>query len=174
MNIREELLKAHSREQADRICDYIGTDEKRFAELMEIMLGSEYRTIQRAAWPLSVCADKHPELFTPHLNKLLDLLLRDDLHNAVRRNITRLLQYVEIPKRLQGKAYSICLDLIADPKEFVAVKANAITVATQIARNEPTLMDELRMVSRPLLKDTPPSLKARLRPLFGKSLKESK
>lgn len=166
MNIRDALAAEHSLANTLAIVEYIGGDSKRFAELMKIFLEGEYRLTQRAAWPISVCAEKHPELIRPYLNKLIDLLERDGLHNAVKRNITRLLQFVEIPKRLQGKAYSHCIDLIADPKEFIAVKANAITVAENIARGEPALMDELRMVTRPLLKDATPALKARLRSLF--------
>lgn len=168
MNIRRTLEAEHSRKTCDDIAAYIGDDSVRFKELVNIFLEGEYRITQRAAWPISVCAEKHPELIRPYLNTFLDLLLRNDLHNAVKRNITRLLQFVEIPRRSQGKAYSICLDLIADPKEFVAVKANAITVAHKIAMSEPALTDELMMVTRPLIKDATPALKARLRPLFGK------
>lgn len=166
MDIRAELLKEHSRKQADLISIYIGTDASRFSELVSILFGNDHRAVQRAAWPISICVETHPELLTPHFNKLLDLLPQKDIHNAVKRNITRLLQFVEIPKRLQGKVYSHCIDLIADPNEFVAVKANAITIAEKIARTEPALMDELRMVAKPLLKDVPPSLRARLRPIF--------
>jgi hypothetical protein len=68
------------------------------------------------------------------------------VHNAVKRNVVRLLQYVHIPKRLAGKVYSHCIDLIADPDEPIAVRAFSMTVAEKIARREPALMDELRLV----------------------------
>ncbi len=166
MIIREVLESGHSKANTQKIADHIGGDAGRFKELITIFLAGEYRLTQRAAWPLSVCAEKHPELMRPYLNTFLDLLPRKDLHNAVKRNITRLLQFVEIPKRLQGKAYSHCLDLIADPKEPVAVKANAITVAEKIARTDPALMDELRMVVKPQLKGATAALHARVKGLF--------
>ncbi|MBX3243802.1 MAG: hypothetical protein KF685_05040 [Acidobacteria bacterium] len=166
MNIRETLESGHSRANTQKIADHIGGDAARFKELIALFLEGDYRLTQRAAWPISVCAEAHPELIRPYLNTFLDLLPRNDLHNAVKRNVTRLLQFVEIPKKLQGKAYSHCLDLIADPKEFVAVKANAITVALNIARSEPDLMDELRMIIKPQLKGATPALKARVKTLF--------
>lgn len=166
MIIREVLESGQSRANMLTIVAYISDDPVRFRELLDIFFEGEYRMTQRAAWPISVCAEKHPELLMPHLNMFLDLLPRNDLHNAVKRNVTRLLQFVEIPKRLQGKVYSHCLDLIADPKEPVAVKAFSITVARKIAESEPALMDELRLVVKPQLQNATPALRVRVRGLF--------
>lgn len=168
MDLKEVIAKEHSRKNCEAIVVFIGSDASRFKELTHIFFNGDRLLTQRAAWPISVCAETHPELITPYLNKLLDLLPKKDVHNGVKRNITRLLQFIEIPKRLQGKTYSICLDLIADPKEFIAVKANAITVAHSIAKSEPVLAGELMMVAEPLLKLKSPALNARIRPLFGK------
>lgn len=167
MNIREALESEHSRANIVKVVEYIGGDAGRFKKLVAIFLAGEHRTTQRAAWPLSVCAEKYPALMRPYLNMFLDLLPRKDLHNAVKRNITRLLQFVEIPKRLQGKAYSHCLDLIADQNEPIAVKAFSITVAEKIARSEPSLMDELRLVATEMIKDASPAIRVRLRRLSG-------
>ena len=146
MDIREVLASGQSRLNTLAIVEYIGNDPSRFAELMRVFLEGVYRSTQRAAWPISVCAEKHPELLKPYLPKLIDQLPRDDVHNAVKRNVVRLLQYVEIPKRLAGKVYSYCIDLIADPNEPIAVRAFSMTVAEKVARSEPILMDELRLV----------------------------
>lgn len=166
MIIREVLESGQSRANMLKIVAYIGDDPVRFRELLDIFFEGEYRMTQRAAWPISVCAEKHPELLMPHLNRLIDQLPRQDVHDAVKRNVVRLLQFVEIPKRLQGKVYSHCLDLIADPKEPVAVKAFSITVARKIAEAEPALMEELRLVVKPLLRNAAPALRVRVRGLF--------
>ena len=89
-----------------------------------------------------------PELIRPYLPKLLDCLARDDMHDAVKRNVLRLLQRVEIPRRLAGKVYSHCVDLIDDAFEPAAVRAFALTVAARIVKSEPDLMNELRLVVR--------------------------
>ncbi|HMO80553.1 MAG TPA: hypothetical protein PKD24_07155 [Pyrinomonadaceae bacterium] len=169
MTIRDLLFEAHSKEQTVKIVDHIGSDAKRFRELVDIFFAGPYRLTQRAAWPLSVVAEKRPELLRPYLNKLIDQLPKKDVHPAVKRNVVRLLQFVEIPKRLRGKVYSHCLDLIADPKEPIAVKAFSLTVAERIAHTEPALLEELRMVAAPLAKDASPGIKVRLRGILDQS-----
>ena len=102
MDIRQSLLAEHSKPQTMKIVEFIGADEKRFAELMKIFFAGEYRLTQRAAWPLNYCAERHPDLIQPYLPKLLNCLNRDDVHDAVKRNIVRLLQFIS-PKNLTPK-----------------------------------------------------------------------
>lgn len=154
MDIGAALRSEHSKDQTMRIVRFIGADAKRFKELMTIFFGPEYRMTQRAAWPVSYCIKDHPALIEPYLEKCIDLLTDKDTHNAVRRNIVRLLQYVEIPEKLLGKVYSHCIDLIDDVNEPVAVRAFAVTVATKIAKSEPDLIKELQLVVKKHLPHT--------------------
>lgn len=146
MDIHQALMAVHSKQQAAAIVEFIGDDPRRFAELMKLFFEGEYRLTQRAAWPMSYCAELHPELIRPYLPKLLGGLSRDDQHDAVKRNVLRLLQYIEIPRRLAGRIYTRCLELIDDPDEPIAVRAFAMTVAARIAKSEPDLLNELRLV----------------------------
>ena len=147
MNIRDALLEVHSKAQATKIADYISDDPKRFAELMKQLLGPVYRLSQRAAWPVSLCIEHDPELVKPYFNVLVRQLERDDTHVAVKRNVARLFQFVEIPKRYQGRLFDACYNLLADPAEPVAVRVSSMTVAAKIAKNEPHLLDELRLIA---------------------------
>lgn len=167
MKIKNAIGKEHSKENCEAIVAYIGGDSRRFGELIDVFFAGPYRVTQRAAWPLSVVAEKRPELLRPYLNKLIDQLPKKDVHPAVKRNVVRLLQFVEIPTRLRGKVYSHCLDLIADPKEPIAVKAFSLTVAERIARNEAALMEELRLVASSLADNASPGIRVRLRALEG-------
>lgn len=146
MNIREALLAEHSKRQTARIVRYIGSDRERFAELMRTFFAGPYRVTQRAAWPMNSCAERHPELILPYLAKLLEFAERNDVHDSVRRNAMRLLQYVDVPRRLKARVYSLCLELIGDLSQPVAVKVFAITAARRIAESEPSLMQELSLV----------------------------
>ena len=146
MDIRQALMTEHSKQQTMAIVEFIGEDPKRFAELMKVFFAGDYRLTQRAAWPMNYCAELHPKLILPYLPKLLDCLEREDMHDAVRRNVVRLLQYIEIPKRLTGKVYSHCIDLLDDADQPAAVRAFAMTVATRIAKSEPDLINELRLI----------------------------
>lgn len=146
MDIRQALMTEHSKQQTMAIVEFIGEDPKRFAELMKVFFAGDYRLTQRAAWPMNYCAERHPKLILPYLPKLLDCLEREDMHDAVRRNVVRLLQYIEIPKRLTGRVYAHCVDLLDDADQPAAVRAFAMTVATRIAKSEPDLMNELRLI----------------------------
>ncbi len=118
-----------------------------------------------AAWSISVIAERHPELFAPHLAKLVSYLPHKDVHNAVKRSITRLLQYVDVPKHLRGKVFCYCIDLLADPNEPVAVRCFALTAASRIAADAPSLMSELRLVARDQSTSASAGLKVRIRRL---------
>lgn len=148
MNIRDALLEVHSKAQATKIANYVGDDPKRFAELMKEMLGPVYRLSQRAAWPVSYCIESHPKLIAPYWSKLVGQLEREDAHVAVRRNVARLLQFVDIPKRYEGRIFDACYNLFANPAEPVAVRVFSMTVAAKIAKDQPELLEELRAVAR--------------------------
>jgi len=144
MNIREALLEVHSKAQAELICAYVGDDPGRFAELMKFLMGPVYRLSQRAAWPVSYCIQRHPDLIDPYWGKLAGQLEREDAHVAVRRNIARLLQFVDIPKRHQGRIFEACYTLAVDPIQPVAVRCFSMSVAAKIAKSQPALLAELR------------------------------
>jgi hypothetical protein len=146
MNIKAALEKEHSKIQAGKITKFIGADAKRFAELMRLFFEGEYRVIQRAAWPMSNCVKNHPSLIKPYFKKIVGLLKRTDLHPAVERNIMRLLQYVEIPKRWQGDIMNHCFESIADPKAAIAVKAFSLRVLEIFLKTYPGIFPEIKLI----------------------------
>lgn len=167
MKIIDELLETHSKEQASKIANYIGDDAERFAELMTYMLGPVYRLSQRAAWPVSKCIERHPNLIEPYWGKLAAQLERDDAHVAVRRNVARLLQFVDIPKRREGRIFDACYNLVADPGQPVAVRCFSMTVAAKIARSKPELLDELRLIAKQYPAAATAGFRSRARNVLG-------
>lgn len=145
MDIQKELLKEHSKRQTFKVVNYIGKDPKRFNLLIKIFLEGSYRVTQRAAWSLSYCVGVHPEIIKPHLKSVLKMLEKQDAHDAVKRNILRFLQHMEIPKRYYGIVTERCFTLM-DPKEPIAVRVFAMTVLANITKREPDLKKELRIV----------------------------
>jgi hypothetical protein len=145
MNIKKEILKEHSKRQTEKVVNYIGNSPARFNELIRLFFEGPYRVTQRAAWPLSYCVEAHTELIKPHLKAILKMLDRKDIHDAAKRNIMRLLQYIEIPKKLYASVINHGFALM-DPGEPIAVRVFAMTVLANIARKEPDLKKELRIV----------------------------
>lgn len=145
MDIKDELLKEHSKRQTLKIASYIGNDTNRFADLMSVFVTGPYRVTQRASWVLSHCAEAYPYLVTPYLEKLIDNLDHEQ-HDAVKRNTVRLLQFIDIPEDLLGKAADHCFRLLADKTEPVAVRVFSMAVLGNICSKEPALKRELRLL----------------------------
>ncbi len=145
MNIKEELLKEHSKAQAEYIANYIGRDKARFSALVALFTGPIYRVSQRAAMTLSKCIDNHPELLSPHLKSLISNL-EGDVHVAVKRNTLRVLQDIQLPKSLWGQMTEICFNVLTSGDEPIAVKVFAMTVLNNIVQKEPDLKNELKIV----------------------------
>ena len=146
MNLEEEILREHSRAQAERIARWGGGDRGRFARLMKLFLKGEYRVTQRAAWPVGICAEAHPALVQPYLGKMITRMQETGVHEAVRRNVVRILQDVEIPHRLLGRVATVCFDYLASADSSIAVQSFSMTVLSRIASAEPDLRRELRLV----------------------------
>lgn len=166
MDLREALLAEHSKAQAQRICDYIGDDRERFAELIKLLTGPVYRVSQRAAWPVRFCVNENPELVKPHFNVLIKQLERSDAHAAVRRNITRLFQFIEIPTRYEGRVFNACYNLLNDPDQPVAVRVFSMTVAAKLAHNETELLNELKLVATKHPSLVTAALRSRMKRIF--------
>ena len=145
VNLREEILREHSRRQTERIISYIGADQKKFDALVELFLKGEYRVTQRAGWPMSELVIAHPQLIKKHLKKLLLNTKKPNLHNAVLRNTFRLLQFVSIPKPLQGLAVETCFHFLNDMKQPVAIHVFSMSVLGNLCKEYPELKGELKL-----------------------------
>lgn len=148
MNLKGVIEAGHSKNQCMKVVDYVGTSRVRFKGLVEVFLKGPYRVTQRSAWPLTICVEKHPELAVPHLPVFISMLTKPNHHDAVRRNILRLLQFVVLPKRLHGKLLKICFDFLASRTEPVAVKVFAMVTIHDIIRSNgsPELAKELTII----------------------------
>lgn len=146
MNLREQILKEHSKANCDAIVKWIGDSQQRFDQLFDLFINDEYRVVQRAAWPLSYAVGAHPKFIQKHFASLLKNVQKPGVHNAVKRNTIRLLQDVVIPPKYQGQVMDLCFGYIADPGEFAAVKAFALTVLENLSKQYPEIKPELKTV----------------------------
>lgn len=146
MKLRETILKEHSKATCTRIVKWVGNDQKRFDELFFLFLNDEYRVMQRAGWPISYCIEDHPQLIRKHFAKLLKNVEKKGIHEAVKRNTVRLLQYVEIPAKYHGQVMDICFRYIASPTEAVAIKAFSLTVLQGLAGLYPGIINEIKLI----------------------------
>src|SRR5688572_10826985 len=146
MNIKVALLKEHSKKQCNKIVKWVGDDQKRFDQLVDLFLNDEYRVVQRAGWPLSTIVIAHPNLVKKHLKNIVACCTKEGMHGAVKRNIVRFLQYVDIPANLQGEVMDICFRFVESPVEAVAVKAFSLTVLSRLAIEHPAIIPEIKLL----------------------------
>jgi hypothetical protein len=146
MDLQQTILAEHSKANCNKIVKWVGNSQKRFAELFTLFLNSEYRVNQRAAWPLSNCVIDHPALISPHLSKLVRNLHKPGLHDSIKRNTVRLLQYIDIPKRFQGEIMDICLRYISSPDQPVAVKAFSLSILQNLSQQYPEIKNEVKLI----------------------------
>jgi hypothetical protein len=142
MDILDLIQTDNSRAMADSIVDYIGTDNERMKELMGCFFSNEKRLCQRASWPLTLIADKHPEMVHPYLKDMINTL-DQPRHNAVVRNVVRVLQNIEVPEELEGEVYEKCYQLLLKTDEPVANRVFSMTTCVNIALKYPELKEEL-------------------------------
>jgi hypothetical protein len=146
MDLKKMLQKGHSKTLRNAIVEYIGANPTRFKALVEVYLKGPYEITQRAAWPLSVCVEQEPSLIYPHLRKVLKFLQVPDIHDAVKRNTMRLLQFVEIPRRYHGEVIELCFEYIQNPKVAVAIRVCSMTVLSRIIEGQPDLIKEFKIL----------------------------
>lgn len=157
MNFKIQLAQAHSKENARLIADYIGADEQRFDELMQLFFAPEYRVAQRAAHAVSHCVDAHSHLILPYIGSMVTHL-QTDPEVAIRRNTVRLLQNQEIPEAFQGILLEKCFEYLLQAKETAAVKAFSMTILHRLTKQYPELKPELKLVIEDTLQNATPGV----------------
>lgn len=155
MDLHTEILKEHSKVQTEKIAMAVIADNGLFNVLLHIFFKGENREVQRAAWVLSTIADVRPKMLTPHLSPIVLRMTDAGLHVAVKRNVVRLLQFVDIPEALHGEVMNVCFDMLADPKEAVAVRCCAMTVLDNLSKHYPDIRQELVAIVKDQLEHEP-------------------
>lgn len=143
MDIRTLLLKDNSKANVEAIATWVGTSVERMQELVNIFLNDEYRVVQIAAHAIGKIGDVHPEMILIHVDTFLKRLQDADVPVAVKRNVVRVLQYIDIPESLHGAAMNICFDYLADPNEAIAVRVFSMTVLDNLSKIYPEIRQEL-------------------------------
>jgi hypothetical protein len=146
MDLEAELLREHSRRQAERIARWVGPDARRLRRLMDCFLSGERLVAQRAAWVVTIHAGEHPGMYARWLPRMVARIQEQGIHDAVRRCVVHLLQSVEIPRPMMGMVATICFRYLGSADQPIAVRVFSMTVLQRIAEREPDLGRELRLV----------------------------
>jgi hypothetical protein len=150
MDIHQQLLKKHTKENTRLITEYIGSDPERYATLMRIFKSEGWVAVQRGAWVVSEVGMKYPALLIPHLDDLISAI-ESAPHPAIARNGLKVIAETKIPltEDQEGRIVQLSFELLADPKVPVAIQvfamqciANLLTVYPDLAIELKTLLEE--------------------------------
>ena len=166
MELESEIRILRSKDQVEKLIRWIGTDTRRFAQLMKLFLHGDQDVSRRSAWVVGHCCERNPKLAGPWLKTMIKKMQEPNIHSAIQRNVMRTLQYVEIPRSLKGTVANLCFNFISDPKTAIAPQAFAMTVISNIAKKEPNLMKELQVLVHQMHPYGTPAFRARAKKIF--------
>ena len=95
-----------------------------------------------------------------------------EVPDAVKRNVVRILQFVGIPRGLQGVVANLCFALISSIDEPIAVRTFSMTVLANITQEEPGLKKELEIIVRNMLPYATPAFRARAKKVLKTNREE--
>lgn len=138
MNIRQQLLKRHSRENADFIEDHVVRTPGAIVELMACFLSDESKVAQRSAQVVGNLGRNHPLMLQPWWEEMIDAG-DTPIHIAIRRNVARYFSEIElpIPEPLEKRIASSFTQWSTDPDVPVAVAVFAMQFVADRHRQFP-------------------------------------
>ncbi|MEQ8685520.1 MAG: hypothetical protein RIE86_09510 [Imperialibacter sp.] len=144
-DLKSRLMADRSKQNIERLAQEIGADEEKFAEVMDVFFSGPNRVTHFSAHLLGKCCDLHPHLILPYLGKMIDLL-DENVHDSLKRNILRTMQFIDVPEEHWDKTVQYCFELLQSKKEPIAVKVFGMTVLANLCQKLPELKNELRII----------------------------
>ncbi|WP_186753843.1 hypothetical protein [Echinicola salinicaeni] len=168
MDIRLHLEAGHSKAQSMEIVKYVGYDKSRFSNLFGVFVRGPYRISQRAAHPIALIIEQYPKLLSPYFPEIIGLLKRDDIHDAVKRNIFRMLQSQKVPGKYEGEVLDLAFSFLVDRKQAIAIRVFAMQVVFNLSAKYPEIRADLKMVLEDMLPYGSPGFKNRAKKILSK------
>lgn len=164
MNYAEQLLKIHSRANADYILEHVLEDKRRVRTLMDAFLKGEYRVVQRSAMIVGDLGRAEPAWLKPWHAAML-AAADPAPHPAVSRCVMR--YFSELPlsaigEEDRGPLLDLAYRLLENPAEAVAIRVFSMTVVFNFCALYPELKDELRgIIELTIAEGTTPGFRSR-------------
>ncbi len=130
---------------------------------MELFLAGDPELARRSSWVVSHCAERHPDLVRPYVGRMIRKMQDPAMHDAVKRNMIRILQFVDLPEQLLGTVAAVCFENLTSARAPIAARVFSMTVLANIAVRKPDLKRELKLVIEQQLPYTTPAFQARAR-----------
>ncbi len=168
MDLKNEILKEHSKSNTIRVAQLIANDTDKFSELMEAYFDKGNMDLARkAAWIVRQCVTQNPDLIFPYLQQVIEYLLQNELHDAIKRNGLAIIDIQNIPENLLGMVTDLCFRILNNGGERIASKAFAMSILFKIGRNYPEINRELKLILKELYPYQSPGFQSRAKKILN-------
>ncbi|WP_294590867.1 hypothetical protein [uncultured Bacteroides sp.] len=99
----------------------------------------------RAIWVCEKLSEKHPDWFVPMREEIIQRLL-DCKHDGSKRLLMSILYNIPVASPISIELLNYCFDHMLAPQESIGVQALSIRMAYKLCKNEPELLQELRLI----------------------------
>lgn len=155
-----------SKKNTDFIAKHIGEDPEYFKELINLIFSERDPIPMRASWVIEKISSTNPDLLKPYLQKIIKHMT-GFTHPGTKRNLLKCVSLNEIPEGTEGVLYDMCYNFVISRFEPPAVKVHSMQIMFNIARKEPDLKRELRLIIEELSNDNSAAIKSRCRHLIA-------
>lgn len=167
MDVNALFARRFSKKTMLQIVDYLIDNEDRLKNFINSLAKPGASVSGQSFWVLSYCAEKRPNWIRPQIGKLLRIVEDGNAPVAVKRNVMRALQFVDIPARFHTRAINQAFAFLADPKETVAVKVFSMSVLAKLVDVYPELRREWEIVIEDQLPHASAGFRSRARKVLG-------
>lgn len=147
MDIRSQLLRKHSRENADFVQQHVERNPQALVELMVCFLSDEVVVAQRSSQVVGNFGRDNPEALAPWWGEMIDAC-DDPVHIAIVRNVTRYFCELEadLDPDLEARTMEVFAKYSWDAKETVAVRVFAMQFIADRVDRYPKYAKKLQQV----------------------------
>jgi len=143
-------MAEHSRAQAEMIADIIVQKPILLDELLKIIFADKEPVSRRAAWSLRFIHKKNKQLLDNFFPTII-VKLPGIKCVAVQRNLLYILAYSDIPEFYYGRLLEFTSKVLLNTSSSVASIIYSIDIFFNLSKNEPYLLNELKLMLELLL-----------------------
>lgn len=151
--MQQKLFHENSKSYWIQVSKEILSEDK-IEEIVTLFLGEDKRIAQRAAAIVMTLADIEPLLFAPYMHRLI-MQLHHNPTETQKRNIVRIVDFVDIPMNLEVEIMNFCFQYLENTKESIAVRAFSMRVLGKLYSKYPEIKEELKTLIEMNLEQNP-------------------
>ncbi len=153
-------MAEHSRAQAEMIADIIVQKPVLLDELLKIVFADNEPISRRAAWPLRFIHEKEKRLLDNYF-PIIVIKLPEIKCVATQRNLLYILAYSHIPEFYYGRLLEFTSKVLLNTSSSVASIIYSIDIFFNLSKNEPDLLNELKLMLELLLPNATAGVKSK-------------